>query len=127
MSDALVSPTLETLLIDLQARVGALERLVSRAALLRTVRGVVNADGTIAEGDGFSITKNGTGDYTINFAPAFNDVPSVTMLARQMAGGAPLFMLRDVPVTASAAEVLTYNWSGGALLDALFHFVAVGP
>lgn len=47
----------------------------------RIVRGVVNGDGSIASGSGFTVTKNGTGLYTITYATQFSQKPAVAMLA----------------------------------------------
>lgn len=55
---------------------------------LRTIRGTVNADGTIAAGSGFTVTKGAAGVYTINFSTAFAAVPSVQATAGQAGAGA---------------------------------------
>jgi hypothetical protein len=49
---------------------------------LRLVRGLIAtypATPRIDVGIGFTVVKNGTGDYTINFNPVFNSSPVVTV------------------------------------------------
>jgi hypothetical protein len=98
----------------------------------RVIRGVVDAtSGTpsILEGDGFTITDNGVGDYTINFTTAFGDVPAVTVTARRCAAGVVAYAKLDAGVapTASAARVSIVRLDTLALNDGEFHFTAVGP
>lgn len=90
----------------------------------KVVRGVINTTGpSITEGEGFSIAKNGTGDVTITFDPAFSDRPAVAVtpvsssvrIAQQIAAA-----------TASTARVGVFT-SAFAAVDATFDFVAVGP
>ena len=45
---------------------------------LKIIRGTINADGTILSGSGFSVIKNGTGEYAINFLSLFSGAPTVT-------------------------------------------------
>jgi hypothetical protein len=59
---------------DLLTRVGALEAE-------RTVHGGVNLAGTVHHGTGFSVVRNGAGDYTVTFSPAFGGAPDVAVTA----------------------------------------------
>lgn len=45
---------------------------------LGVLRGVVNAAGTVTSGEGFSVSSNGAGTYTITFTNSFVDTPAVT-------------------------------------------------
>lgn len=47
------------------------------ATNLRSLVGHVNSNGTIAAGTGFTVVRNGTGDYTINFTVPFGAAPIV--------------------------------------------------
>jgi hypothetical protein len=46
----------------------------------RIIAGIINTtgSGSISAGEGFSITRNGTGDITITFDADFNRLPAVT-------------------------------------------------
>lgn len=44
---------------------------------LRTVVGRVNGTGSVAQGAGYTVSKGSTGNYTINFSPAFASTPVV--------------------------------------------------
>jgi hypothetical protein len=88
---------------------------------LRIVRGIVRNDGSIFNGAGFTVTKNGTGSYTLNFNPVFADVPSVTITPAPNA---------TAPVTATwnngnYNNVLIETWSGSSHADVWFNFIAI--
>lgn len=88
------------------------------------VHGRVAADGT-KTGTGFTVTKNGTGDYTVTFDAAFSEVPSIALTARKVAGGTVGVNIHDtVDPTVGAIRIVTFNSTTGAALDAPFHFVA---
>lgn len=99
----------------------------------RIVRGIVDAtSGTpaIVAGEGFTITDLGVGNYRINFTTAFGGVPSVALTAHKDSAAADRVVAklhRPGTVSASVAELITYRTDTGALLDASFHFIAVGP
>jgi hypothetical protein len=89
---------------------------------LRIVRGWVDNDGRAFRGSGIGFTseKLSLGVYRITFAPAFNDIPAVTVT-----GG----------VTASTAVILDYGPSyvkiehhipTGGNTDTRFSFIAIG-
>lgn len=46
---------------------------------IRTVSGIINADGTINAGSGFTCLKPSTGIYQLKFIPAFANVTKVTI------------------------------------------------
>lgn len=84
------------------------------------IAGRVNADGTIAAGDGFTVAKGGTGGYSVTFAPGFR-----LLTATASSGGG------------AAASVQCLGWAsnsftpapittGAAFVDAPFTFVAAG-
>lgn len=95
------------------------------------VSGIVDAtSGTpsIVNGTGFTITDNGVGDYTINFTPAFADIPAVAVTGRVGAGGIGVIdakLSAASAVTASAARIAAYRTDTGANIDSEFHFVAI--
>jgi hypothetical protein len=87
---------------------------------LRIVKGIVRADGTIFNGTGFTITRTGTGAYTLTFTTPFAEVPAVTITPT----GAP-------PCTSSwnagtSTSLLVNTWSGSAATDEWWMFTAIG-
>jgi hypothetical protein len=94
---------------------------------LRIVRGIVRPDGTVfpgttTNGAGFSITKTGTGTYSITFSPAFADVPSLTITPYTSGS----------PVTADCTSGNPFGfgtittWIGAIKADNWWNFIAIG-
>jgi len=94
---------------------------------LRTIRGTVNADGTIAEGTGFTITDNGTGDHTVNFTTAFSDVPSVGLSVVKTASGSAHYGTHESLAVGSVRIKTFLHLSSSSASDMEFSFIAVGP
>lgn len=85
------------------------------------ITGRVNADGTIAAGDGFTVQKTGTGSYTLAFTQGFRVLSCVTCLSVLTT-----FLAYPTAYTERTVAVSTFNDSTGALGDQPFSFVAVG-
>lgn len=87
------------------------------------VHGVVAANGTWV-GSGFTVVKNGTGDYSVFFTTPFDAPPEVQLTLGSTATNPRGIKLTDtVPVTADAFRVWTYTVAPG-LTDSEFHFSA---
>jgi hypothetical protein len=84
------------------------------------IAGRVNADGTIAAGDGFTVSKGGTGNYTITFAPGMRLTVAVAGGTLAAGGWAQTAGYSD-----RAFTVLTYSTANVAT-DIAFSFIAVG-
>lgn len=100
---------------------------------LRTIRGTIDTGPpSITAGIGFTISKNGTGDITITFVPAFAGAPSITHGA-EAAVGAGNFLGTELKsgTTATSTRIVVKLVNPGAgsvtLTDALFSFTAIGP
>jgi hypothetical protein len=94
---------------------------------LRIVRGVVNYDGTIASGAGFTIQHAITGGYQINFNKSFSDTPAVTVTlgrdsSSSFTGAFPIYY----GVTSNYASLYLVNANGAFVSDHSFHFIAIG-
>jgi hypothetical protein len=87
------------------------------------IRGVVNSTGTIKEGQGFTVSRTGAGRYTITFAAAFADDPTVTATVADSVG---LPLCVSAATTASTASIIVRTPTN-VDTDCLFHFTAVGP
>ncbi|MCA1571706.1 MAG: hypothetical protein LC798_15610 [Chloroflexi bacterium] len=91
---------------------------------LRTVRGIIDgATGAIIEGGGFSAVRNGVGDYTVTFEPAFADTPAAD-------GNALAAANRIVTKAARTLSMVQYrvrDGAGNAIDPTELDFWAIGP
>lgn len=114
-----VNPTFEAINDDVQALATAL------AALPKTLRGIVNADGTIAAGSGFTIFYAGTGTYRIitpsiyPSAPVFSFFPSDNTPGRQV--------VLEIPWSGVSTILcqIRIESAAGTPTDVPFHFHAI--
>jgi hypothetical protein len=99
----------------------------------RMIRGTVNADGTIAGGGGFSVSKNGAGRYRITFTTPFTDIPSAS--ATQIFTGVGSLTATDsgnsrdnaviYGISASGVNIATGDGNGDRG-DRAFSFIVIG-
>ena len=90
---------------------------------LRIIRGRIAGNGTITTGSGFTVSKTGTGAYTVTFTTAFASEPTIT--ATPQVGLARIATCTNVG--ASSAQFRTFDSTTGAAVDQDFHFIAIGP
>lgn len=83
------------------------------------VRGVINGNGTIAVGEGFTSHRNSLGNYTITFSTAFSDSPAMVATAQTGGGTFP-----GVQASASSGSASVLINQGGE--DYAFNFIAIG-
>jgi hypothetical protein len=85
----------------------------------RAVAGRVNADGSIAAGSGFTVSKSGTGTYVVTFTA----LAPVAVVAACASGAN-----RWAPTSAYTAKSVTVSMlnSAGAVVDEAFAFIAFG-
>lgn len=81
------------------------------------IAGRVNADGSIASGDGFTVTKGATGLYTLNFPSSFRLVALTP---------APFNNGFGTGQNAVPGQVFIFLSSTAAAADSAFSFIAVG-
>lgn len=105
-----------------QSAVDALDTRLDALETYRTVSGIVAADGSESSSE-FSVTKNGTGDYTVTFTTAFAEVPA--FVATPNAATARILGMDNAAPTASAVRVVARSTAGTAT-DTAFHFNARG-
>ena len=95
--------------------------LMADGSTTRTIRGRVNANGTIAAGSGFTVSNLiiGYGSYSINFTTPFTTVPIVV--------ASPEFMLfcSINNITTHGFNLYTSNTS--QLISSAFSFIAMAP
>ena len=103
-------------------------RAASGEESLRIVRGMVDADGTILRGSGFTVIRTTIGDYQIVFSNPFSGPPVLTV-SQERTGTFPFFVQAD-EVTASSAKVFVQVVAANFTfprIDSPFHFIAIGP
>jgi hypothetical protein len=83
------------------------------------IAGRVNADGSVAAGDGFTVVKTGTGAHTLTFGPGFRFLS----VSGQMIGGAGFMAV--VSSAERSVNIQMYN-TAAAATDLGFTFIAVG-
>jgi hypothetical protein len=88
----------------------------------RIVRGEVTSAGAINLGAGFSVTRTGTGAYSVTFTTAFAAIPVVTAQAMLTAGA---LVSKVASRTASGFTVAVFTTTTGANTDGAFSFIAV--
>ena len=110
---------------DNDARITALEgnRVLSSGVTLRTMRGSVNADGTLWEGAGFTSMNVAVGTYAITYNTAFSGTTS-SLIATVVLGGVGASSFNGSRDSTSV-NVGTAN-GANALADLNFDFIAMG-
>lgn len=88
----------------------------------RTIRGIVQPDGTVYNGSGFSVTKNGTGNYQVTFDPPFSDIPAFSLTT----GGVASSQYTNPLVVSSSSLTFTYRNAQGNAVDSWFFLIAMG-
>lgn len=89
----------------------------------RIVAGIVNADGSIAAGQGFTITDIGPGEWAVNFSVPFTAVPACVAIARTGVTGAKIVSQDTTEPTINGFRVSVRN-TAGAVTDVGFAFTA---
>jgi hypothetical protein len=105
----------------------------SGSAPIFACRAWVNFDGTTASpctirgsGNVASVTKNGTGDYTINFATAMPDANySISAIGGQSAGNSLVDCSKNLGRTDTAALVNVCTQQGVTRVDSLNVYVSI--
>lgn len=110
---------------DIALGSGATLQAMAGEERLRVIRGRVLSNGTISAGTGFTVTRNSTGNYSINFVPDFEtgSQPAVTV-GVESSTGAFMGMVVGSLWTGTGVHIRS---GGGTLSDQSFHFTAVGP
>lgn len=92
---------------------------------LRIIRGSISHSGAIASGSGFTVSPNGDGQYTINFATPFTGRPTVTAT---LEGVATELSIEVQSISNSSATVAIYIIIASIRNERenAFSFIAVG-
>jgi len=90
---------------------------------LRILRGRIAGNGTVSTGSGFTVSRTGTGAYTVTFTTAFFTEPSVTATAQVI--GARIVTCTSVLL--GSAGFRTFDSTTGTAVDQDFQFIAIGP
>jgi len=101
---------------------------------LKIVRGRIDTTGagSILQGGGFTIVRNGVGDLTVTFSPAFSGVPSCVPAGESTS--AFIHARNKAVPTASTMQVQVFATANTGTVDethqpvdGIFHFIAAGP
>lgn len=94
------------------------------ATSFRLMAGVINSDGTVARGTGFSVTKNATGDFTVTFTTNFAAVPVIT-LTTERPNLTVAALASSTPPSVSGFRIVLYQSWTATNDDSKIHFTAV--
>ena len=72
-----------------------------------------------------SVTKNGTGDYTINFSTALTDANYSALMNGADTSSGKVWGLGSSAPTNSAIRVISFGYNGASLSDSTYCFLAV--
>lgn len=87
-----------------------------------------NGTGTVAiraSGNVSSITDNGTGDYTVNFTTAMEDVNYVAVFSGSNTNEGRAWGLGNAAPTTTTIRLISFGYNGGALSDTAQSYVAI--
>ena len=107
-------------------------RPVGASTGVRVVWGRVNSDGSVADGDGFTVTRIGDGQYEVFFLAPFPSPPAVIagsiFGAFGATGGAAVNTRENALVDRilTTATIITTGDVNGNLTDSNFSFLAIG-
>ena len=99
------------------------------AEKLSIVRGVVNGDGSIAQGTGFTVSSPAAGRYDVSFSRSFSGAPVVTLSAHNSPANPVLGVSIDTSVggvTGSAFHLFVSEGSTAVSAGVAFEFIAAG-
>lgn len=88
---------------------------------LRTIRGTVQAAGSVFAGEGWTVSRPSTGRYDVTFSTAFSDLPSCVGTA---GSSGRTCVVGNVSTT--GCTFFTYD-SSGTLFNTSVNFIAIGP
>jgi hypothetical protein len=110
-----------SLVRQLQAALGG------NRVLAGTVVGTATPSITVTAGSGFTVVRNGVGDYSVTFDTPFAAAPAVSLGAGQNAVFYAVKISAAGPVSATGFRAFLWVTNTLAATDGEFHFVAVGP
>ncbi|HEX8876212.1 MAG TPA: hypothetical protein VF777_05645 [Phycisphaerales bacterium] len=108
---------------------GEYQAAAGQAEALATIRGVLNPDGTIRHGSGFTATRLAVGTYRISWSasPGFSDHPA--FVGSAFVSSPVTVWYNDLSLAAdrSGFVVVRTTNTAGASVDARFSFTLTGP
>ncbi|HEX4159511.1 MAG TPA: hypothetical protein VHY79_13640 [Rhizomicrobium sp.] len=98
---------------------------------IKSKGGIVGGDGSIITGTGYSVSHDGTGEYTIDVPDGyFTDCPEILVTAAGNNGHAPIVNDYDY-ITCGQGEVKMqiriWSRTDGSAQDNAFHFLMIDP
>lgn len=90
---------------------------------LRMIRGRINGNGAVAQGQGFSVQRQAAGQYLVTFNTPFANTPTVTVSPAQIGN----VRIASAIVTGTGEFIMTNVDPSGTRRDDPISFIAVGP
>ncbi len=91
---------------------------------LRVIRGIINQNGTIFSGEGFTSVRNSVGNYTINYSSAFSAFPNPYITP----SSATTAIIPVISSNGLGFTNLIFRNTSNALVDPDFiYFIVIGP
>ena len=72
-----------------------------------------------------SITRNGTGDYTVNFSAALSDANYAAFFSGADVNSGRAWGLGNAAPTTTALRIISFGYNGAALSDSAYSYVAI--
>jgi len=97
----------------------------------KSLGGIVASDGSIVLGSGFSVSHDGTGEYTLD-VPSFPDCPVVFVQPAGINGHLPIandfnYITCNTAGGEAKIQIRIYSRTDGSLQDNGFHFLMASP
>lgn len=122
------TPITAAALEDLEGRIAAYA-LGSTVENLTVIRGIINTagSGSIVAGQGFTITRLGTGEVEVKYSTAFSAVPAIVSMVGETNALIMSKMKGASTPTKSACQLIIVTSNTSVLTDGILHFTATGP
>jgi hypothetical protein len=91
--------------------------------------GIVESNGKIAYGSGFSVSHPATGEYEISYTGGFKKCPVISVLPAGTQSSEPIANLYGYNCASGGVQftVLIFGSTTGSPEDSAFHFIAIEP
>jgi len=95
---------------------------------IKLLRGTINADGTVGAGNGFTVSKTGVGEYTIDFSTSFSSLPIVNAsIIYSDTGSTNRIIAYVYDLTANSCKIETVDAVNSGFAEGTgFTFIAIG-
>jgi hypothetical protein len=100
-------------------------RALAGSENLRVIQGVIDFDGGVISGQGFTVAHPGTGQYNVSFNSSFFAAPAVTVTVMESVGSNTVFAMTEPPQN-NSVNIEVFQRASGTAADRVVHFIAIG-